>query len=311
MAQERPLYLKAPQALSHYHTCLRTFLTSNKHYTDVTVASFVFYPPKSDLITDRGLGSNTPGNVPFEPARLLLLQRSSTDASFPNLWEVPWGTCTLTDATILHSAKRTTFERTGLHTERILKEIGKGMEHKSGERLYLYVSFEIEIAEMVTSDFGTYGASGDIPIKMDPREHQDSAWVTEKDILDDMCPLVAHQSKDVISEAFRLRRRAEKQVRAQAIMASRARRRTRHGINSGSESTDGAGSGKDDDGEEEEEESEEEEEFEEEEVETEEEDEEEEGEEEEEIQAEDNECEGIMEPHLREEFRRLRESSQG
>ena len=272
------VYSLAPEASGSYNTDLGRFLRENKRYADVTFASFVFYPPKSDIITDRGLGSNAPGNVPFEPARLLLLQRNLTDASFPNLWEVPWGACTLMDATILHSAKRTIFERTGLHIERLVKEIGKAVEYRIGDEFHLRISFEIEIAEMVTSEFGIYG--DDIPLKIDPHEHQGSAWVTEKDILDRVYPLVEHQNNDVTLKAFRLRRRAEKQVRAQAIMASRARKRKRHEISSGSEGTDGAGSGKDDDGEEEDEEIEEDEE------ESEEEDEEEGEEEDEEVRAE-------------------------
>ena len=249
MPPKRRWYIQAPHALRPYYTDLQTFLKSNEHYTDLTVASFVFYPPKSDLIrpppfeflTDRGIASNAAWNTPFEPARLLLLQRNVTDASLSDLWEVPWGACKLMDSTILHSAKRVILDRTGLHTERLLKEIGKGVEFKGNKGLCLQLSFEIEIAEMVTSDFGVYPDFGKIPIKVDPGEHQDSVWVTKQDILDDAFPLVAHQSKDLILEAFRLRRKAEKQVRVQAILASRARKSTRYGLNYGSGSTDGSG----------------------------------------------------------------------
>ena len=146
------------------------------------------------------------------------------------------------DPTILHSAKRVILDRTGLHTERLLKEIGKGLEFKGEKGLCLQLSFEIEIAEMVTYDFGVYPTFGEIPIKVDPGEHQDSVWVSKQDILDDAFPLVAHQSKDLILEAFRLRRKAEKQVRVQAILASRARKSTRYGLNYGTGSTDGSGS---------------------------------------------------------------------
>ena len=301
MPPKRRWYIQAPRALRPYYTNLKTFLKSNKRYTDLTVASFVFYPPKSDLIrrnpfniiTDRGIASNAAWNAPFEPARLLLLQRSFTDTSFPDLWEVPWGTCTLMDPTILHSAKRMILERTGLHTERLLKEIGKGLEFKGDEGLSLQLSFEIEIAEMVTYDFGAYLTLGEISVKLDPREHQDSIWVTKQDILDDVFPLAAHQSKDLILQAFQLRGETEEQVRAQAVMASRARKRKFNRSHSGSKSTDGAGSMKDDGGEED----------------LEEEEEVEDGEEEEE--GEDDECEGILEPHLRREFRLARESFDG
>ena len=202
------------------------------------------------------------------------------------------------DPTILHSANRMILTRTGLHTECFLKEIGKGVEFKGDEGLSLQLSFEIEIAEMVTYDFGVYLKLGEISIKVDPREHQDSLWVTKQDILDDVFPLVAHQRKDIILEAFRLREETEEQVRAQAVMASRARRArdsVRYGSKYGFPGTFGAGSVKDDSGEEDQEEEEEEE------VED--------GEEEEEET--DDECEGILEPHLRREFRLARESLNG
>ena len=305
MPPKRRWYIETPHALHPYYTDLQTFLKLNKHYTDLTVASFVFYPPKSDLIrpppfnilTDRGLASNAAWNAPFEPARLLLLQRSLTDTSFPDLWEVPWGACKPMDPTILHSANRMMLEKTGLHTECFLKEIGKGVEFKGDVGLSFQLSFEIEIAEMVTYDFGVYLTLGEIPIKVDPREHQDSLWVTKQDILDDVFPLVAHQSKDIILEAFRLREETEEQVRAQAVMESRARRArdsVRYGSKYGFPGTFGAGSVKDDSGEEDQEEEEEE-------VED--------GEEEEE--GTDDECEGILEPHLRREFRLARESLDG
>ena len=141
MPPERRWFIQAPHAFGPYCTTLKMFLKSHKEYTDVTVASFVFYPPKSDLIrrplfdfiTDRGLASNAPWNAPFEPARLLILQRNPTDTSFPDLWEVPWGACKLTDPTTLHSVKSMILERTGLHTEYLVREIRRGLEFKGDE----------------------------------------------------------------------------------------------------------------------------------------------------------------------------------
>ena len=118
-------------------------------------------------------------------------------------------------------------ERTGLHTEYLVRKIGRGLEFKGDEGLSLQLRFEIEIAEMVTYDFGKYYTFDGLSIDLDPREHQDSLWVTKQVILDDVFPLVTHQSKNLILKAFRLRRIAEKRVRVQAVKASRARKRAR------------------------------------------------------------------------------------
>ena len=256
MPLERGWIFKQPDIARQYYTTLKTFLTSNNHYTDVIVASLVFYPPRSrliqhprlDSITDRGLASNAAWNTPSPPARILLLQRKSTDTDFPDLWEVPWGACTLMDSTILHSVKRMILERTGLHIEGLLKEIGRGEHLKNDERLTLRLSFEIEIAEMVIHDFGRYPTLGDIPIKLDPCLHQHSQWVRKPDIINDVFPLAAHQSKDLILQAFRLRRMSEEKVRAQAVRALRTRKRKHSVSHYGSTNIDGAGSVKDADG---------------------------------------------------------------
>ena len=253
MPSKKRMKIDAPAALRPLNIKPKTFLTRNKQYADLTVASFVFYPPKFDLIrrppfnfiTDKGLASNAAWNAPIEPARLLLLQRTPTDIGSPDLWEVPWGGCEATDRTILHSVKRVMFDRTGLHLKRLLKQIGEGEESKSGEDLYIRLCFEIEITEMAVPGIGICAALSDIRIQEDTDEHQDSIWVTEEDIKDDIFPLVVPQQKEVILQAFLLRRATEEEVRAQAVKESRARKQAYYGLK------------EDEDGEEEEDEDEE------------------------------------------------------
>lgn len=230
--------LNAPVALRPFNITPKTFLRKYKHYADITVASFVFYPPKSDLIqrpafdciTDKGLASNAPKNSPIPPARLLLLECASPDITSPDLWEVPWGNSLAADPTILHSVKRVMLEKTGLHLERFLKQIGSGEKSVSGERVTIQLSFEMEIEEMARGGFATFSvALDDISVKVNENEHRDFIWVTVEDIKDDVFPLAVPQQKDVILQAFRLRQDTEEEVRDTAVKKARARKRAYYG----------------------------------------------------------------------------------
>ena len=217
--------IHASSPLGPYDIHLKTFLESNPHYNGVNVASFVFYPLLPDLT--RASASEAASNLSFEPARLLLLQRNVIAEQYSDCCEIPWGACTLNDPTILESAKRVLFLGTGLHTERLLKSIGEGLELKNDEGQSLQLCFEIEVAEMLTRDFGVYKSFGDIPIRVDWRVIRGYVWVTNEDIRDDVYELVGHQSKDVILMAFRVRREAERLVRDRVDEASKAQKRRR------------------------------------------------------------------------------------
>lgn len=238
MPSTQPVKPSATTALHPYNIKPKTFLLNHEQYDDITVASFVFHPPKFDLIrrppfnciTDKGIASNAPYNCPIEPARLLLLQRTCTDITSPDLWEVPWGNSEFADPTILHSVQRVMLETTGLHLTRLLKLIGSGEESVSSQRVTLHLSFETEIDEMVDLSIGIFSLpSHEISVEIDTKEHQDSIWATEKEIKDDEFELAVPQQKDIILQAFRRRRRTEEKVRARAVRASRARKRAYYG----------------------------------------------------------------------------------
>ena len=226
MPTKKPKNIDTPFALRRHNIKPQTFLTRNKQYTDLRVASFVFYPAKSDLIqrspynfvTDKGIASNAALNTPIQPAQLLILQRTPTDPTSPNLWEVPWGVSKLTDRTILYSVQRVMFERTGLHIKRFLNEVGDGEEFITSEGVPVQFSFVVEVAEM------THSHMDGIPVKVDPNEHQEFLWVTKEDIIDENFPLIVDQHKDLILQAFQLRKETEDEVRARAVRASRARK---------------------------------------------------------------------------------------
>ena len=134
--------------------------------------------------------------------RLLLVQRSSQD-SVPDLWEVPGGSSEYDDPTILHSVARELFEETGLHLTRFNRQIGSGVNFKTGhgpdKKRWLKLSFEVEALEIPRTSHdhvhGPHNIAGpgnndqvsdqlldSLPIKLDPREHQNFAWATEEDI---------------------------------------------------------------------------------------------------------------------------------
>ena len=86
---------------------------------------------------------------PHSLPRLLLIQRAATERSFPNLWEIPGGSCEFSDPTILHSVAREVLEETGLHLTRLIRVIGDGIEFTTGRgKRWLKLAFEVEVAEL-------------------------------------------------------------------------------------------------------------------------------------------------------------------
>lgn len=148
----QPIQITIPPALRQHTIPLSTFLTRNPQYTNLVVGALIFNP-----------------STPTHPTRLLILQRASTEIGFPNLWEIPGGTCDAEDPTILHSAARETFEETGLRLMKFVREVGKGVELVIGKTRWFKLSFEIEVVEMQGRK--AEGAVDDVEIRLDPEEH--------------------------------------------------------------------------------------------------------------------------------------------
>lgn len=145
----------------------------------------------------------------------------------------------MSDPTILHSVARETFEETGLRLTRFVRGVGAGVEFVTpgkegeGERTWVKLSFEIEVAEVHGVGGGgghLHGASCqhedrekgngvgdggiDVEITLDPEEHQEYAWATEEDIRGDCYPIVTPEQKAVMLEGFVLRKGDSDRVRA-------------------------------------------------------------------------------------------------
>lgn len=228
MESQDPIQIHIPPSLRHLTIPLSTFLSRNKEYAKLAVGSYIF---TSSTSVGTGL-------------RLLIVQRAASERSFPNLWEVPGGSCEGSDPTILHSLARETFEETGLRLTRFNRQIGSGFDFVTGygarKKRWRKLSFEIEVAEIGRNDVncgksGGYektGAKDDVgkdevdrvdkidgvgedggldgvSVTLDPEEHQAYAWVTEKEIKAATYAFVTAEQTGLMLEAFRLRKADE------------------------------------------------------------------------------------------------------
>ena len=209
MESQTPIQIHIPPSLAHLAIPLSTFLAqnSNTQYTNLAVSSFIFAPSSSN--------STSLSPTSSAPPRLLIVQRATTERSFPNLWEVPGGSCEVSDPTVLHSLARETFEETGLRLTRFCRQIGHGEEFVTGygarEKKWRKLSFEIEVAEINGVDAVEEGVGGvedvnEVSVTLDPTEHQAYAWVMEEEIKEDKYAIITAKAKELMLEAFATRK---------------------------------------------------------------------------------------------------------
>ena len=257
MTSQPPIIqIHIPPSLAHLAIPLSTFLSRNAQYTNLVVSGFIFAPSSSSTTTK---ASPPPASASSpSPLRLLIVQRAPTERSFRNQWEVPGGSCDVSDPTILHSLARETFEETGLHLTRFRRQIGGGEEFVTGYgarlKRWFKLSFEIEVAEVdpsgsyggafgkhnhvaaekgkgsdgveVVDGVGAFDNMNGVSVTLDPAEHQAYAWVSEEDIKADVYDITTAKAKDLMLEAFALRRadvEASKTVLAPAASAMPAK----------------------------------------------------------------------------------------
>ncbi|KHO01201.1 NUDIX hydrolase domain protein [Metarhizium album ARSEF 1941] len=143
--------------------------------------------------------------------RVLLLRRARHD-SMPGLWEVPGGAVDADDATILHGCARELWEEAGLAARRLVRLVTEGrpgagafqeFRNSTGTKLIGKFQFEVEV------EVGEGQA-----VRLDPNEHQDFVWATEGEVArgearGTKIPFTKASHRDVVLEAFRLRRAAQ------------------------------------------------------------------------------------------------------
>ena len=146
-------------------------------------------------------------NVVFNAdGKVLLIQRADHD-SMPNRWEIPGGAVDDEDPTILHGAARELWEESGLVAKRFTHVVTEGPDREPGQvfpnstktKTWCRFSFHVEVERC------------DV-VKVDPHEHQDFVWASERDILeqkigDRKLAITRESMTALILEAFRLRRK--------------------------------------------------------------------------------------------------------
>ncbi|KAL2063956.1 hypothetical protein VTL71DRAFT_4450 [Oculimacula yallundae] len=163
----------------------------------------------SPALKDKTREAISSGALIFSPtSKILILQRSPSDSS-PNKWETPGGGVDEDDTTIMHGVAREVFEESGLtvtHIKRLVPlgdggEEGFAFQNSRGLRV-LKFTFEVEV-ESVDQ------------VTLDAKEHQMFMWANEEEIRSGRMEdgfefeLTGWAQRDVIIEAFRLRRKED------------------------------------------------------------------------------------------------------
>ena len=195
-SESEAITLQAPQELnSSLAVPLQSWLRSHQMYQDLVISAFIFaYRSRPSASAEHGAATDI-SNINNRQPYLLLIQRAEED-TFPYFWEIPGGSVEQTDPTILDAVAREVLEETGLRLTRLVEQIGEGLLMRSRRSVpFLRLAFEIEVAEIPAcmhahassghreADGSDSGTDHDIPVKLNPEEHQNYEWVTEDDLI--------------------------------------------------------------------------------------------------------------------------------
>ena len=76
---------------------------------------------------------------------------------------------------------------------------------RGGINRWLKLSFEIEVQELEEER----GEAGEVPIRLDPAEHQAFAWVEEGDMHSEKYDIITPEQRALMLTAFELGRRGD------------------------------------------------------------------------------------------------------
>ena len=162
--------------LAYFQVPFSDFTKSRPEFTDFAVGGYIF--------------SQAPSKESTTPPRILLIQRALCD-SLPGCWEGPGGASEpAEDKTLLDGVAREVLEETGLHVSRIVELVAvDGWSHKkrsNGEiiRIAKY-SFLVDVYESLCEDSSGGSVAvpcEEIPVRLDPNEHQAFEWAVEEDV---------------------------------------------------------------------------------------------------------------------------------
>ncbi|OCL13553.1 hypothetical protein AOQ84DRAFT_265720, partial [Glonium stellatum] len=151
-----------PQELANFSISKSEFLIQNSQFQNLAVGAMV-----------------------FQEDRLLLVQRSASERAFPNLWEIPGGSCEDSDETILHGVVRELQEEAGLKVAKFVRQVTQfdwedSLPHHQPQKRWVKLIFEVEV-EVENGKEGTER----LDVILDPNEHQRYLWATEEEIRKD------------------------------------------------------------------------------------------------------------------------------
>ncbi|MCJ1312926.1 hypothetical protein MMC25_006602 [Agyrium rufum] len=168
--------------------------SSPRHMPMLSSSSLSPPPSSSSSSSSSATLSNPPAGNPTP--KILLVQRASTETGFPNKWEVPGGSAEVSDGSIFATVARETLEETGLHVTKIVREVGPEGAGERGRKFMIRTkrcvkrTFEVRVREIesLKRSTGTDSTTrsiqqSDVPVILDPLEHQRYAWIDEKHIL--------------------------------------------------------------------------------------------------------------------------------
>jgi phenol 2-monooxygenase len=222
-------YTVAPH-LERFAVPFSDFRAANPQYTHFVGGGLIF---------SRTAAKDTHEGTEIEerPLRVLLLQRSFED-SYGGQWEGPGGSCDPEDGSILDGVAREVLEESGLHVSRFVELVDKTewvKQRPDSVELVAKFTFIVEVheANAVTSASEGTGQDAGLPadklndgtvspslerrweemVKLDPAEHRDFGWVTEKEVREaedgtGSFKSFADMGKTIL-EAFRMLRESE------------------------------------------------------------------------------------------------------
>lgn len=135
-------------AVSQYNVPLKELQT--RYPNKLLVVGVAIY---KDFTTDAGAAK-----------KLLIVQRSAAEDSFPLMYEIPGGHAEPEDSTLLDTVIRETLEETGLAVKKVVEEFtGFEYDNSKGEST-VQLNFIVEVD----------GAS---EVTLNPEEHQSYSWI--------------------------------------------------------------------------------------------------------------------------------------